>query len=287
MKKTDCEEESENFLQWASSGKWFYPTHKTIPELKAGCYEVDFNNGSLLFKQLKLETDNLIKFENSISNLVVKEINRFWGLSKKFKAYGFIHKRGFLLHGAQGSGKTCILALISEELIKRYNGIILIADAPKILSMALEQFRDIELNRPIVVMLEDIDKILDFNEEDLLELLDGRIQVGKVVYVATTNYPSKINPRIINRPSRFDRVIKIEYPGAKERTLYLKTKIPKLSSADIKKFIKHTDGFSFAHLKELVVSVKCLDLSIEETIARLKNMKNSIKDSNSSSKIGI
>jgi protein TonB len=46
-----------------------------------------------------------------------------------------------------------------------------------------------------------------------------------VVYIATTNYPEKLQERITNRPSRFDRRYKVELPNEEIRRAYIQHKL--------------------------------------------------------------
>jgi SpoVK/Ycf46/Vps4 family AAA+-type ATPase len=88
----------------------------------------------------------------------------------------------------------------------------------------------IEKHRPIVVMIEDIDAIVDKKGESaMLALLDGELQIDNVVFVATTNYPERLDKRLVNRPSRFDEIIKIGMPSAAARAQYIINKVPRLA----------------------------------------------------------
>jgi SpoVK/Ycf46/Vps4 family AAA+-type ATPase len=109
----------------------------------------------------------------------------------------------------------------------------------------------------------------------ILNLLDGIKQIDNVVYIATTNHPDKLEDRITNRPSRFDRRYEVELPNEDVRRAYIQNK---LSDEDLKKinidmWITESDGFSLAHMRELVISVITMDNSFEDTVARLKGMK--------------
>ena len=62
-----------------------------------------------------------------------------------------------------------------------------------------------------------------YAESEYLSLLDGENQIGNVVYVATTNYPEKLDKRFTDRPSRFDVVQKISMPNEDgKKILYIK-----------------------------------------------------------------
>ena len=84
---------------------------------------------------------------------------------------------------------------------------------PGFLTRAMEVFRKIEPDRPVVCLFEDIDAIIEMHgDSELLQWLDGSHQINKVINIATTNYPERLDRRIVSRPRRFDRIIKIESP---------------------------------------------------------------------------
>jgi SpoVK/Ycf46/Vps4 family AAA+-type ATPase len=109
----------------------------------------------------------------------------------------------------------------------------------------------------------------------ILNLLDGIKQIDNVVYIATTNHPEKLEDRITNRPSRFDRRYEVELPNEEVRKAYIQNKLSEedLKGIDLNSWIKESEGFSLAHMRELVISVITMDNSFEDTIARLKGMK--------------
>jgi ATP-dependent 26S proteasome regulatory subunit len=55
-----------------------------------------------------------------------------------------------------------------------------------------------------------------------LSVLDGENQVDKVLNIATTNYPEKLDRRLVGRPRRFDRLIYIDMPNHVVRREYFK-----------------------------------------------------------------
>lgn len=274
--------------QYAALGEGFSPTTDTIKTLAPDCYTLTMTmEGSIIFLPQKLVTDNLLRLPDSKSEAVIQEVERFWTLKDKFRKYGFAHKRGFLLWGPPGSGKTSTVAMIIADMVTA-GGIVLLADHPGFLAKALMQFRAIESERPLVVIWEDIDTVIaNFGESSVLSILDGEAQVENVVFIATTNYPERLDGRVINRPSRFDKIVKIGMPNAEARKMFLMSKIETTEKDGID-LVKATEGLSIAHLKELVISTYCQETPVNEVLDRLQKMKNKPKsDSEAGGPIGF
>jgi AAA+ superfamily predicted ATPase len=261
---------------WAVSGVDFYPCETAVDELTPGQYVVRMSNNGIFFSRKEINLDSLLVLPDSNSENVLEHIDSFWKKESVFREYGFLWKRGIMLWGPPGSGKTSTVQQLSKQLVDR-GGITIYCDDPQFTAQGLEILRKIEPNRPIVVIFEDIDAIIaHYGESDLLAMLDGELQTDNVVFVATTNYPNRLDKRFINRPSRFDEIIKIDMPTPEAREYFLRYKNPRLDDNDnrmeLNEWVDSTDGFSVAHLKELIVSVECFGKSLVESIEKLRAM---------------
>lgn len=272
--------ENGKMVQYAKNGPGFTPTTATVQKLDPGVYEVEVWNDRMTFVPKSVVTDTLLRLPDSKSDEVIAEVERFWTLKSKFKKYGFTHKRGFLLWGPPGSGKTSTLAFIMNEMVKK-GGIVILGDCrPDTLGGMLCELRQIEPERPVVVVLEDIDTIIGrYGESRVLSILDGESSIDNVVFLATTNYPEDLDGRVVNRPSRFDRVVKIGLPSFEARLTYIRSRLTELSDKEIQHWADITKDFSIAHIKELIVSVCCFGNKIEDATARLRKMKHHPKSS--------
>src|SRR4029077_7848633 len=152
------------------------------------------------------------------------------------------------------SGKSCTIQFVMKDVVK-LGGIVIIFNHPQLFIMGMRLLRQIQPEVPVIVVMEDIDAILeDYSESEVLNILDGVNDVTNTIFLATTNYPEKLGPRIVNRPSRFDKRFKIGYPNEEARRIYLKKLLPSEAihnNVDIEQWISDTEGFSIAHLKEL------------------------------------
>lgn len=277
--------------QWGQVGsrafKAFSVTHQHIP---AGAYAVtkDNRDEQIIFVRKEIHSDDIMSFEGGLSQKIFKEINEFWKTEDQFKKYGFLHRRGYMLYGPQGTGKSSIVRQICNDVIKR-GGIVLFCDSPRLFAQGLTVFRQVEEKRAIVCVFEDIDAIIKkHGDSELLQILDGDNQIDRVLNIATTNYPEVLDKRIISRPRRFDRLHKIVAPEEKIRLQYLKSKLPKVSPKEWKIWVQETKGLSFAGLTEAVISVKCLGNNLTDTIKILRDIESGHPSSDDfGSKIGF
>jgi len=260
---------------WAVQGANFFPCDESVKELAPAQYEVCHSpNSGFFFQQKNACFDELMQLPDSASEEIYKNIETFWTKEQRFRNFGFLWKRGILLWGPAGSGKTCTLQLISQSIIKQ-GGISVYVSNPTITAGGLAIFRRIEPDRPCVVMLEDLDAMIsNHGEHEVLALLDGELQIDNVVFIATTNYPERLDKRIVNRPSRFDIVKLIGMPKPAARKMYLSAKNKRLKKnpEELSQWVKATDGFSIAHLKEVIVSVEVFEVPLEQAIKRLQKM---------------
>jgi SpoVK/Ycf46/Vps4 family AAA+-type ATPase len=260
---------------WAVQGANFFPCDESVKELAPAQYEVCHSpNSGFFFQQKNACFDELMQLPDSASEDIYKNLETFWTKEERFRSFGFLWKRGILLWGPAGSGKTCTLQLISQSIIKK-GGISVYVNNPTITAGGLSIFRRIEPDRPCVVMLEDLDAMISTHgEHEVLALLDGELQIDNVVFIATTNYPERLDKRIVNRPSRFDIVKLIGMPKPAARKMYLSAKNKRLLKhpEELALWVKETEHFSIAHLKEVIVSVEVFEVPLEQAIKRLRKM---------------
>lgn len=261
-------------LQWTLSGDGsFVVCGQTARQLAPGAYTVYLDNcGNAHFKPHPLQTDDLIEFPESVSARVLGEIERFWSMGDRFARLGFTHRRGYLFYGKQGCGKSSLIHQIIARIVGAGH-VAFFGAYPAYFRDALTRFREVEPERPVVCIFEDIDAtIRQYGDSELLQLLDGNAQVNKVVNLASTNYPERLDRRIIARPRRFDRLIKIESPDASLREAYFARKMPELTGTQLTRWVEVSHGLPFAALTELVISVECLGHDLEAAAETLREL---------------
>ena len=214
-----------------------------------------------LFNSIKAASFDDLVLPAALEEELRNDLPRFFAARETYERYGVPWKRGVLLIGPPGNGKTHAVKAMVNRL-----------DVPCLYVKSLEAcdgenacirkvFVRARHNQPCLVVLEDIDSLItDKNRSFFLNELDGFASNVGVVVIATTNHPERLDPSILDRPSRFDRKFYFELPGTDERRRYalrwndalqaeMRADAPVLAEV-----VKLTDGFSFAYLKELFVS---------------------------------
>lgn len=149
---------------------------------------------------------------------------------------GFPTRRGILLAGPPGVGKTAIDRVIVNELRGRFTVILVdAATGTHFLSAIYEETRNLG---PTVVVLEDIDLFVGRRREhddrvlsSLLAALDGAASYEQVLTIATTNDPGSLDSAA-TRSARFDTIIEIGYPTHAAAAQILRRYVASLPAAD-------------------------------------------------------
>lgn len=275
----------------------FAPSLSTMKRLPAGLYEIIWNQsiGQITFKKQDMNIDELYHLPSPEIQSILDDIQTFWDKRDQYKKYNFVHKRGILLWGEPGCGKSGIIQLCVKSLIENEEGIVInIKDEDdfRFYVDSISTLRKVEPERPLIVILEDIDALAGedrYSTTKLLNVLDGVKQIENVVYIATTNYPDKLEERISNRPSRFDRRFEIRMPSEEIRESYIRKKLSSddLEKIDLKEWVELSDGMSLSHLKELVISVVVMGKDFQEAKKSLLDMKESPRIKKKTPKIGL
>jgi len=180
--------------------------------------------------------------------------------------YGIPPRRGILLAGEPGSGKT----LVCKALMAEADGVTCIATSAYALGeedYVVDLYELAQDLSPSLVFIEDIDLIGRDREEfgyqngpalmALLAVLDGIEERREIVTVATTNSIEILDRALSQRPSRFDRVIRLPRPSLEQRRELVRRlcqRIP-LSQAAQDSIARRTEGCTPAQVQEIVYSL--------------------------------
>jgi AAA+ superfamily predicted ATPase len=137
------------------------------------------------------------------------------------KAEGLSIKRGLLLSGPPGDGKSTAIECFVNDIA---------GEASIIIVEAVEHIRAVynlaQTLAPAVVILEDLDLMTKSRQNpyayaamskddvtgELLQVLSGGSAYADIVTIATTNHPEAIDEALAKRAGRFDAHIRMGYP---------------------------------------------------------------------------
>ncbi len=196
------------------------------------------------------------------SDLVTRlrgDFDRFLEAREQYERWGIPWKRGALFLGPPGNGKTlCIRALVRHMGLPCLYVQSLVAPHQPPESAIRDVFERARRSQPCVMVLEDLDALVRPEARSyFLNEMDGFASNTGLVTIASTNHPERLDPAILDRPSRFDRKYHFELPGEPERRRYVElwnaklTPELRLDAESVARVAAQTDAFSFAYLKEL------------------------------------
>ena len=175
-------------------------------------------------------------------------------VKKLYKKLGVPYRRGVLLHGPPGNGKTSLIRLLGARLPRI--PFLLMRPDRRIDAGALRVIVDRwQKQAPAVLVIEDLNWLLQqVDVSQFLNLIDGieRPSAKGLLLLATTNYPEKLDPAVNNRPGRFDVVVELPNPDAALRRAFFDREVSDLDDGVRAKVATDSDGLSFAHLREIL-----------------------------------
>jgi SpoVK/Ycf46/Vps4 family AAA+-type ATPase len=175
------------------------------------------------------------------------------------RAAGRHLKRGVLLHGPPGTGKTHTVSWLAAEL-DQATIIVLAGGALGAVGPVSRMARELE---PSLVVLEDVDLVAEERTMDhgggpilfeLLNELDGMADDADVAVVLTTNRPDLLEPALAARPGRVDLAVEIPLPDleSRRRLFDLYARGMRLDTPDLDAVAARTGGVTASFFRELL-----------------------------------
>jgi ATP-dependent 26S proteasome regulatory subunit len=177
----------------------------------------------------------------------------------RLRATGQHLKRGMLLHGPPGTGKTHTVRYLLGAL-PDLTVILLAGPSIAYVSEAAQMARALQ---PALVVLEDCDLVAESRDHHggeqplrfaVLEALDGLSDDADVAFLLTTNRVGVLEPALAQRPGRVDLALEVPLPDqeARRRLIRLYARQLALTGPAMDRAADRTGGTTASFAKELI-----------------------------------
>lgn len=176
----------------------------------ASSQNMDAEIGKVTWNDIVLPPETMIGLRDAIEG--------FRDSRGSFESLGFPWRRGILLIGPPGTGKTMVCKAAASAL----------PEFPFLYVRDLKQRREKDAITeifararklaPCILVFEDLDGFVhESNRSIFLNELDGFRNNEGLLIIASSNHPGNIDEALLKRPSRFDRVVHFGLPKLAER----------------------------------------------------------------------
>ena len=204
--------------------------------------------------------DEIILPEGLLARIEMLTVG-FGQKSRRLRQAGRHLKRGLLLHGAPGTGKTMTVMYLASAMRDR-TVLLMTGRNLGLIGKTCAMARTLE---PSIVVLEDVDLIAEDRTKgasssatpllfELLNEMDGLADDVDILFLLTTNRPDLLEPALASRPGRVDQAIEIPLPDAtcRARLFELYGRGMTMRVSPDARFVEKTDGASAAFIRELL-----------------------------------
>lgn len=279
-------------------GKWTSELHEEIYVFDSGRWQKNRD----LWSAVQTSTWDDVILDPAMKKTLINDVHGFFDSRAVYEEYKVPWKRGIILHGTPGCGKTIsIKALMNTLQAKNVASLYVKSfDACQGMQYSINAiFAKARVMAPCLLIFEDLDSLVkDEVRSYFLNEVDGLEDNNGLLLIGSTNHLERLDPGTSKRPSRFDRKYHYKLPGEQERKLYCQYWQRKLHgnskielNDDINEIVaKLTEGFSFAYMKELFVQAlltivsgraddqgEVQDLNVEQVASETKVLENPAK----------
>lgn len=235
------------------------------PEKEINFYRASAQMGDFewqLYRRIKPRALSTVVLKEGITEAIQKDIEDFIEHRKWYKDRGIPYRRGYLLYGPPGCGKTSFSKAIAGQIGFDIYEIQL--SNQKLTDEALNNLVT-QVEKRSILLFEDVDAAFTARMQDeekgefkgkkhklkirestsgrltfsgVLNVIDGVASEEDYIIFMTTNYVDKLDVALI-RPGRIDFKQLIDYPDDKQIADYFKTFYPECNDEELaRKFAK-------------------------------------------------
>jgi cell division protease FtsH len=179
----------------------------------------------------------------------------------ELRAAGQHLKRGLLLHGPPGTGKTHTVRYVVQALPDT-TVLLMSGSSLHLIGAVTSLARDLQ---PAALVLEDVDLVAEDRAYgpgaspvlfELLDAMDGAAEDADLLFLLTTNRADLLEPALAARPGRVDVAVEIGLPDAAARdrllSLYARGVPLELTEEERAAAVERMEGVTASFVKELL-----------------------------------
>ena len=216
--ETQTAETSKNLVRnlLLRACKWQQELRNEVWVFDQGYWQKDKNSWQGM---QKANWDDVILPHNLKSSLR-GDVNSFFKSKATYEDIGIAWKRGIIVYGPPGNGKTTTIKAIMKEIYHSlpmspiptlYVRSLSYGGEQLAMKMVFEKARSLA---PCLLVLEDLDSLITpMNRSFFLNQMDGLDDNNGILVIGSTNHLNLLDPGIMARPSRFDRKYEFGLPG--------------------------------------------------------------------------